>query len=91
MKHWKPGYSAYETAHVWLKEDGFPKEIRDLFKVSSCGKWNNPPTPGKTARLEYQKKMLGLIGEHPTTIRYQLLHRTASAVIELDGSTPDTR
>jgi hypothetical protein len=43
-----------------------------------------PPTPGKLKRLEFIQSKLGLGGELPKTIRYQLLHRTVSAVIEAE-------
>lgn len=39
------------------------------------GKWNAAASPGKSARLAYIKDLLGLRGELPSTIRYQLLHR----------------
>lgn len=48
----------------------------------SLGDWYKKPSTGKTTRLEYLKKQLGLTGELFPAIRYQLLHRTASAVIE---------
>ena len=44
--------------------------------------WDAAASPGKTTRLDAIRAMLGLPGELPGTIRYQLLHRTASAVIE---------
>ena len=48
----------------------------------TIGKWFDRPTKGKRARLSYICDLLGLEGEPPPQIRYQLLHRTASAVIE---------
>lgn len=27
IKHWKPGYSAYELAHAWVAADGLPAEV----------------------------------------------------------------
>lgn len=48
----------------------------------TLGEWYKEPSQGKIERLAYLKKMLGLCGEIDTAIRYQLLHRTASAVIE---------
>jgi hypothetical protein len=44
--------------------------------------WLSEPTPGKSDRLAFLRIQLGLNVEIPGTIRYQLLHRTASAVIE---------
>ncbi len=43
--------------------------------------WLTPATPGKTQRLASICELLGL-DSPPSTIRYQLLHRTAAAVIE---------
>ena len=48
----------------------------------TLGEWYKEPSKGKIERLDYLKKMLGLLGEIDPAIRYQLLHRTASAVIE---------
>jgi len=47
----------------------------------TLGKWNTH-TRGKTIRLKYLLEQLGLTAELDPGIRYQLLHRTASAVIE---------
>ncbi len=44
--------------------------------------WGLAPSAGKRERLTYLQTQLGLGGELPPTIRYQLLHRTASAVVE---------
>ncbi len=43
--------------------------------------WQAVSSPGKAARLAYLLSSLGLSAV-PDTIRYQLLHRTASAIIE---------
>ena len=43
--------------------------------------WNTPVSPGRTARLQHLTRLLGLPDELPPHIRYQLLHRTASALI----------
>ncbi|MBF0185959.1 MAG: hypothetical protein HQM06_16440 [Magnetococcales bacterium] len=40
------------------------------------------PSPGKRERLDFLCSLLGLSQPLPGTIRYQLLHRTASALIE---------
>ncbi|WP_206066362.1 hypothetical protein [Novosphingobium sp. ERN07] len=45
--------------------------------------WSRSSSPGKIERLAYLCKMLGLTG-CPPVIRYQLLHRTVSALIEAD-------
>lgn len=44
--------------------------------------WKSPSTPGKCERLRYLCDLLELPEEQVEHIRYQLLHRTASAVIE---------
>ncbi|MBA3927988.1 MAG: hypothetical protein C0521_00215 [Xanthomonas sp.] len=43
--------------------------------------WQTEPSPGKTARLSFLLSLLGL-SSVPDNVRYQLLHRTASAIIE---------
>jgi len=48
----------------------------------SVGEWMREPSPGKVIRMNYLCALLGL-GQLPhPQIRYQLLHRTASAIIE---------
>lgn len=42
------------------------------------------PTSGKPARLAQLKGILGIANDLPGTLRYQLLHRTASAVREAE-------
>ncbi len=44
--------------------------------------WMATPSEGKKERLEFLKEQLGLKGELPSDVRYQLLHRTASAILE---------
>lgn len=44
--------------------------------------WNAEKSKGKIKRLAFIQETLGLAGAIPLTIRYQLLHRTASAIIE---------
>jgi len=48
----------------------------------SIGEWFQDATDGKKKRLAYLCSQLGLDENLPENIRYQLLHRTASAVIE---------
>lgn len=48
----------------------------------TLAEWNVSESTGKQERLEYIRQLLGLRDELPAHIRYQLLHRTASAVIE---------
>ncbi len=46
--------------------------------------WRRDKSPGKRTRLQYIIRTIGLKTRPPGTIRYQLLHRTASALIEAD-------
>ena len=46
--------------------------------------WMDPPTPGKRERLRYLCDCLGLDLDQVDGIRYQLLHRTVSSLIEAD-------
>jgi hypothetical protein len=48
----------------------------------ALGEWRAEASRGKTKRLIFIKEQLGLTGELPTHIRYQLFHRTVSAIIE---------
>ncbi len=45
-------------------------------------KWLGKASAGKRKRLAHLRELLGLAHEVPGAMRYQLLHRTASAVIE---------
>ena len=47
----------------------------------TVGEWLNKASDGKLERLEYLKNLLGISGD-VDHLRYQLLHRTASAIIE---------
>lgn len=46
--------------------------------------WLADGSPGKTARLDFLRARLGLEEPVPGAVRYQLLHRTASALIEAE-------
>lgn len=48
----------------------------------TLAEWLENPSEGKRTRLAYLQDLLGLPGDLPDGLRYQLLHRTASAVIE---------
>ncbi len=48
----------------------------------TLGDWLKEASPGKRKRLEYLMETLGVRTEPPSSVRYQLLHRTASAVLE---------
>lgn len=47
----------------------------------------NNPSVGKRKRLDYLLDILGLEENQVSKIRYQLLHRTASAVMEANHTT----
>lgn len=138
-KHWKTGYSAKALAYCWQEADGFPAEVKRVFKNSSIavfkdiemllafpeykvslpggrkasqndifilakgngqlisitveGKvdepfgeliadWKLHDMGGKKVRLKFLCEVLRLEMNKINHIRYQLLHRTASAVIE---------
>jgi hypothetical protein len=46
--------------------------------------WFRNPSDGKKKRLAFLCKTLGINPDHVNPIRYQLLHRTASAIIEAE-------
>jgi hypothetical protein len=75
-KHWKPGHSAMLTALAVegkAREDFGPTLAQWQAQVS--GK-------GYRIRLRHILENIGLKDTIPDHIRYQLLHRTASAVLE---------
>jgi hypothetical protein len=136
IKHWQPGYSAFELAHSWIGADGIPPDVQAV--LDTCGvfagcrlveglferevelgtpgrssqtdvltlvelttggygvvavegkarepfgeivsAWNT--SAGKDARLGDLCRQLGIAKEHATSLRYQLLHRTVSALRE---------
>jgi hypothetical protein len=49
---------------------------------STLDEWHKSSSDGKRERLDSLTRTLGLAGELPGKIRYQLLHRAASAIIE---------
>jgi len=50
----------------------------------TVGEWKVDSSPGKEARLKYLSEILGLSQLIPDSVRYQLLHRAASSVIEAE-------
>ena len=50
----------------------------------SLGEWKADASRGKEIRLSYLMEILGFRDPIPDSIRYQLLHRAASAVIEAE-------
>ena len=49
----------------------------------AVGEWNKPGSAGKRERLAFLEEKLG-IDKVPDQIRYQLLHRTVSAILEAE-------
>jgi hypothetical protein len=130
-KHWRPGFSAMETAYAWEANRSLPPEIQklfpdarllqaiveypvplpggttesmnDVFALLSDGDglvacmveakrnepfgdtlevWRHSGSAGKTERLAFLCETLGLNPESlPAHLRYQLFHRTASALL----------
>jgi hypothetical protein len=52
--------------------------------------WGKNASAGKRERLAFLTTTIGLSGEVPGTVRYQLFHRAASALIEADRFRADT-
>lgn len=50
----------------------------------TLSKWQTDASPGKEDRLQFLLRVLGLSVEPDGAIRYQLLHRAASALIEAE-------
>ena len=89
---WKvslPGGSTSSQNDAWI----LAKNETDLISISVEGKvdepfdrtlaeWKADASPGKEKRLTFLTETLGLTSPIPDTVRYQLVHRTASAVIE---------
>lgn len=69
-----------------LRADGLPMVLMVEGKVEEpfdkpLGEWLARPSDGRQERLAFITKTIGLQQPIPPAIRYQLLHRTASAVI----------
>jgi hypothetical protein len=50
----------------------------------TIAEWKENASPGKRERLAFLTKTIGLSGEMPGTVRYQLLHRATAALIEAE-------
>lgn len=85
-----PGGSTKSQNDVWV----LGRRDEELVSIAIEGKvaepfdrtvaeWLEPRTPGKHVRLQFLTETLGL-REVPPSIRYQLLHRTASAILEAE-------
>ena len=84
-----PGGSRPSQSDVWVLARG----NTDLVSIAVEGKvsepfgptleeWRKDASPGKEERLNFICKQLSLSPSPPDSIRYQLLHRAASAVVE---------
>jgi len=85
-----PGGTSASQTDVFVLATG----SRGLVSIAIEGKVNEPfgdtvvdwlgpePSPGKRTRLAYLCDLLGITTDEALTLRYQLLHRTASATIE---------
>jgi hypothetical protein len=92
LPEWKvplPGGATESQSDVWV----LAQSAAGLVSITIEGKvdesfnqpireWKAKASPGKLVRLEYLAELLGLAHPIPNNIYYQLLHRTASAVIE---------
>ncbi len=67
-----------ESALVSIAVEG---KVSESFDVT-VGEWFDNPSRGKEIRLKFLCNEIGIEFPPPSNIRYQLLHRTASAVIE---------
>lgn len=83
-----PGGSRSSQNDIWVlaRSEGKLMSIAVEGKVSepfgpTVQEWQTESSPGKAERLSYLLALLGL-SSVPDTTRYQLLHRTASAIIE---------
>ena len=83
-----PGGSRPSQNDIWVlaRSQGKLISIAVEGKVSepfgpTVQEWQAASSPGKSERLSYLLELLGL-SSVPDTARYQLLHRTASAIIE---------
>jgi len=91
---WKvslPGGSRPSQNDVWVlaKSNGALVSITIEGKVEetfdrTLGEWKADASAGKETRLAHLTEVLDLASPIPDSIRYQLLHRTASAVIEAE-------
>lgn len=90
-----PGGSRPSQNDIWVLARSGEKLISITVegKVSepfgpTVQKWQAEASPGKSARLSFLLTLLGLCSV-PDTIRYQLLHRAASAIIEAQRFTAE--
>jgi hypothetical protein len=86
-----PGGRRESQNDVWVlaRHNGGLASITVEGKVSeslgsTLDEWRKGESDGKRQRLDFLTRTLGLTGELPGTLRYQLFHRTASAIIEAE-------
>lgn len=85
-----PGGSAASQNDVWViaeSENGLVSiavegKVSEPFGDKTVGEWLKDLTSGKEQRLTFLCSELGLQYPPPSKVRYQLLHRTVSAIIE---------
>jgi hypothetical protein len=86
-----PGRSTASQSDLWI----LAKTGRELVSITVEGKvsesfnkpvedWLRKDSTGKHARLAFLIKTLGISDSFDKSIRYQLLHRTASAILEAE-------
>jgi hypothetical protein len=91
---WKvplPGGSRASQNDVWVLARGesglisvaVEGKVNEPFDVT-LGDWRVDASRGKQARLDHLAEVLGIPDAFPDAVRYQLLHRAASAVLEAE-------
>ena len=86
-----PGGRASSQTDIWI----LARTPKDLMSIAVEGKVNEPfanpvndwlreGSAGKEERLAFLAKTLGITLPRTSSLRYQLLHRTASAIIEAE-------
>jgi hypothetical protein len=66
------------NGHISISVEG---KVAEDFGDKTLGQWLVNPSPGKLKRFAYLRDVLNFSGNPPLSTRYQLIHRTASAVI----------
>jgi len=91
---WKvslPGGSRPSQNDVWVLAKGasglismaVEGKVNEPFDVT-LGEWKVDASRGRQTRLEHLQEVLGMTTPFPDSVRYQLLHRAASAVLEAE-------
>ena len=76
----------HETGLVSITVEG---KVSESFG-DTLANWGKAMSPGKRERLDYLTREIGLTSEPAGHVRYQLLHRAASALIEARRFYADT-